>query len=175
MDPSGIAEQDDGGYTVRPLGVDDRETAVTVINSAAEWYRDFLPPEEVPGPEMTPAEWDAEASRMTWYGIFAGTQLLGVMGLEYVREVALLRHAYVAPDHQRRGVGRLLHSHVEGLVAGVERIVVGTYAANHKARRALETSGYRLSADSETVLRAYYDIDEDRLVSSVTYEKRVGD
>ncbi len=112
---------------------------------------------------------------MTWYGVFADSRLLAVMGLEYVRDVALLRHAYVAPEHQRRGLGRLLHSHVERLVEGVERIVVGTYAANHKARSALEASGYQVSDDSEAVLRAYYDIDEDRLVSSVTYEKRLGD
>ena len=49
--------------------------------------------------------------------------------------------------------------------------IVGTYAANYKARGALEKAGYRLSPDPEAVLRAYYSIPEDRLTSSVTYEK----
>jgi hypothetical protein len=53
----------------------------------------------------------------------------------------------------------------------VRRIVVGTYAGNHKARNALEKAGYRLASDSEGVLRAYYTIAEDRLKSSVAYEK----
>jgi hypothetical protein len=59
------------------------------------------------------------------------------------------------------------------MVRGVDRIIVGTYEANAKARGALEKAGYRLSADSQAVLRSYYDIPEDRLRSSVTYEKEV--
>lgn len=51
--------------------------------------------------------------------------------------------------------------------------MVGTYRENYKARRALEKAGYRLSADWESVLRAYYSIPEDRLRSSVTYEKAI--
>ena len=54
---------------------------------------------------------------------------------------------------------------------GVSRILVGTYVGNYKARHALEKAGYHLAADSETMLRAYYGIPEDRLRSSVTYEK----
>ena len=53
----------------------------------------------------------------------------------------------------------------------MRRIVVGTYAGNYQARQALEKAGYRLAADSETVLRAYYTIPENRLRSSVAYEK----
>ena len=48
---------------------------------------------------------------------------------------------------------------------------MGTYAANYKARGILERAGYVLSADSEAVLRTYYDIPEERLRTSVTYEK----
>ena len=99
--------------------------------------------------------------------------LVAVMGLEYVRDAALLRHAYVLPEDQRSGIGALLREHLEREVRGVSRVVVGTYAANYRARGALEKAGYRLSADSEVVLRAYYSIPEDRLQASVTYEKRV--
>ena len=157
--------------TIRPLTSADRDAALAVINTAARWYRDFLPPEEVHEPEMTPDQWDAEARRLTWYGIFEGGALLAVAGLEYVRAAALLRHGYVLPEHQRRGIGALLREHMESQVRGVSRIIVGTYAGNYKARGALEKAGYRLSADSAAVLRAYYAIPEDRLKSSVTYEK----
>jgi hypothetical protein len=76
---------------------------------------------------------------MTWYGAFAANALVAVMGLEYVRDVALLRHAYVRPEWQRAGVGSRLREHLESQVRGVGWIIVGTYEANGKARRALET------------------------------------
>lgn len=156
---------------IRPLTVRDREAGLAVINAAARWYREFLPAEEVHDPEMTPARWDAEARRMTWYGAFLRGVLVGVMGLERVGDVALLRHAYVLPEHQRRGIGSRLREHLEGRAGGAGRIIVGTYAGNYKARGALEKAGYRPSADPEGVLGAYYAIPEERLRSSVTYEK----
>jgi GNAT superfamily N-acetyltransferase len=165
----------DDDLTIRSLTMDDQGAAVTVINAAAEWYREFLPPDEPHNPEMTDDEWETEARRMTWYGAFEGNALVGVMGLEYAGDAALFRHAYVAPGYQRQGVASMLHGYVESQVRNVERIIVGTYAANYKARRALEKGGYRLSTDSEAVLRTYYDIPEDRLKSSVTYEKARGE
>ena len=158
---------------IRPLTQADRHAALAVINTAARWYHEFLPPEEFHDPEMTPAQWEAEAKRMTWYGAFVDGTLRGVMGLEYVRDAALIRHAYVLPEQQRHGIGRGLLEHLEEQVHGVKRIIVGTYAANHKARSLLEKAGYTLSPDSEAVLRTYYSIPEDRLKSSVTYEKPI--
>jgi RimJ/RimL family protein N-acetyltransferase len=159
--------------TIRSLTPADRDAALAVINTAARWYTEFLPPEDFHDPEMTAAQWDAETQRMTWYGAFSERTLVGVMGLEYVRDVALLRHGYVLPEYQRHGVGSLLMRHLERQVEGVHRIVVGTYAANHKARGILAAAGYQLSEDSEAQLRAYYSIPADRLQSSVTYEKEI--
>lgn len=165
--------------TIRPLTVADRDAAVNVINTAARWYRDFLPPDELHGPEMTAAQWGDEARRLAWYGGFLDSALLAVMGLERSRDAALLRHAYILPEHQHHGIGLRLVEHLElvarreGAARGVNRIVVGTYARNYKARGALEKAGYRLSEDSAAVLRAYYAIPEDRLRASVTYEKPV--
>ena len=156
---------------IRALVPGDRNAALAVINMAARWYRDFLPAEDFHDPEMTPEQWEAEARRLAWYGVFDGDVLVAVGGLEHVRDAALLRHGYVVPEYQRRGVGALLREHLEQQVRGVSRIIVGTYAGNYKARGALDKAGYRLSADSEAVLRAYYAIPENRLTSSVTYEK----
>jgi len=156
---------------IRALTAADREAALVVINAAARWYREFLPVEEFHDPEMTPAQWETEAQRMTWYGAFVEDALVGVMGLEYAKDTALLRHAYVLVEYQRGGVGTRLREHLEAQVRGVRRIIVGTYRANYKARRMLERAGYTLSPDPEAVLRTYYAIPEDRLKSSVTYEK----
>lgn len=165
------------GVTIRRLTAADRGAALDVINTAARWYGDFLPADELHDPEMTAAQWDGEARRLTWYGGFLDGVLVAVMGLEYARDAALLRHAYVLPAHQHRGIGLRLAEHLEGearrdgAARGVRRIIVGTYARNYKARGALEKGGYRLSADSQAVLREYYAIREDRLLASVTYEK----
>lgn len=160
--------------TIRSLNATDGETATTVINTAGRWYQDFLPPQELHDPEMTHEQWDAEAQRMTWYGAFEREMLVGVAGLEYVKDVVLFRHCYVLPGQQRLGVGSLLTRHLENEVRGVRRIVIGTYAANYRAGGALEKMGYHLSHDSVAVLRSYYSIPENRLLSSVTYEKEIG-
>jgi GNAT superfamily N-acetyltransferase len=158
---------------IRTLAAVDRDAALAVINTAARWYREFLPAGEFHDPEMTPAQWEAEAQRMTWYGAFMEGALVGVMGLEYVKDVALLRHAYVLAEYQREGIGTVLREHLEAQARGVQRIIVGTYRENYKARRMLERSGYTLSSNPEAVLRIYYTIPEDRLQSSVTYEKTI--
>lgn len=156
--------------SIRPLSVADREAALEVINRAAQWYSDFLPATELHSPEMTEAQFDAEAARMTWFGAYTPHGLVGVMGLERKADAALVRHGYVLPEWQRRGVGAALLAHLEQAAAPA-RVIVGTYAANHKARALLEKSGYTLSPDSTAVLRRYYAIPEDRLFASVTYEK----
>jgi GNAT superfamily N-acetyltransferase len=158
---------------VRALGASDGLAAVTVINTAAKWYAKFLTPSELEEPEMALDSWEEEAGRMTWYGAFDGADLVGVMGLEYAGDAVLFRHAYVLPDRQRQGIAAMLHHHLEREVEGVAKIIVGTYAANYKARAALEKAGYQQSPDPEAVLRHYYDIPEDRLQSSVTYEKHL--
>jgi GNAT superfamily N-acetyltransferase len=166
-----------GEVTIRPLGAADRSAAVDVINTAARWYGEFLPADELHDPEMTAAQWDEEGRRLTWYGGLLVGVLTGVMGLEYAGDAALLRHAYILPEHQRHGIGLRLVGHLEAAARaervgrGLRRIIVGTYARNYKARGALEKTGYRLSADSAAVLREYYAIPEDRLRASVTYEK----
>ncbi|MBM4436210.1 MAG: GNAT family N-acetyltransferase [Actinobacteria bacterium] len=164
--------------TIRPLAASDADAAVEVINEAARWYRDFLPPEEYHEPEMSRAEWMAEARRLAWYGAFATGRLLGVMGLEPSGDAILLRHAYVQPGEQRRGLGVRLVEHLEAEARRVHpsarRIIVGTYRANTRARGALDKLGYRPSPEPEHVLRAHYAIPEDRLRASLTYEKPLG-
>jgi GNAT superfamily N-acetyltransferase len=155
---------------MRQLIASDRAAALAVINEAARWYAEFLPPAALHGPEMTPEDFDAEGLRLAWYGAFVGGDLVAVMGLEHVKDVALIRHGYVVPAWQRQGVGSTLLAHLEDQACAA-RIIIGTYAANYKARAVLEKRGYRLSESSEAVLREYYAIPEDRLKSSVTYEK----
>ena len=164
---------DEAPVIVRALDASNGFAAVAVINSAAQWYEEFLAPSELHGPEMTLEGWAEEARRMTWYGAFDGVDLVAVMGLEEAGDAVLFRHAYVLADRQRQGIFSMLHNHLEQQVGGVNRIIVGTYAANYKARAAFEKAGFQPSPDPGAVFRHYYDIPEDRLQSSVTYEKHL--
>ncbi len=158
--------------SVQPLSPGDHGDAIAIINAAARWYREFLPEDELHDPEMSEAEWGRESERMTWFGAFDNGALVGVASLEYVADVALLRHAYVLRAYQRQGTGSLLTRALEDAAQGVDRIIVGTYRDNYKARGALEKLGYVECEDSDAVLRAYYAILDDRRETSVAYEKR---
>jgi GNAT superfamily N-acetyltransferase len=101
------------------------------------------------------------------------------MGLEHSSDAALLRHAYILPEHQHHGIGLRLAEHLErvavreGASRSVRRIIVGTCGTTRPGARWRRQAGYRLSEDSAAILLAYYAIRDDRLRASVTYEKPV--
>ncbi len=159
--------------TIRALTRADRDAALAVIRSGAQRYRDFRPQVDFGDSGLTAGQWDTLCERLTWYGAFIQGALVGVMALEYVRDVALLRHAYVLPTYQRQRIAMRLGEALEARIRGIRRIIVWTYAGNYKARRGLEQAGYTLVADSEAVLRAYLSLPEDRLKAAVAYEKPV--
>lgn len=150
----------------------DLPAALGVINAAARSYRTFLPPEHYHEPLMTPEELRREAARMEVYmAVGRDGEVVGVMGLERVGDVALIRHGYVRPDRQRQGIGEALLAHLEGLVEPGIRILVGTYRGNAAAQAHLEKHGYRRVEESDRVLRAYYEIPDTQRQSSIAFEK----
>jgi len=162
-----------GSMNIRLLDDSDAAAASVVVNAAAAWYAEIVP--GYSGVEMDPAEWIAEGRRLAWYGAFDDGVLVGVMGLEYVDDVALFRHAYVLPSHQRSGVGSMLQQKLMADLRPVSRVLIGTYAANYKARRLLARTGFVLVADSQAELRRYWNIPDDRLSTSVVYEMAISD
>jgi GNAT superfamily N-acetyltransferase len=67
------------------------------------------------------------AAGVVFWGYEADGALIGVMGIQAMEDVDLIRHAYVLPGSQRLGVGGALLSHLRGLTA--RRVLVGTWAA----------------------------------------------
>lgn len=149
------------------------DRALHIINAAAQWYASFLPPQERSAPEMNRAQFMDEAVRMHWYGAFCHGALIGVMGLEPKFDAYLIRHAYVAQDAQRAGVGSILLAHLESQCPAGALLIAGTYAANTRAEGLFVKSGYRRSHDPATRLKRYYTISAERFQSSLTYEKRL--
>src|SRR5436190_18415348 len=105
----------------------DVATIDEIINDAAQAYRGTIPPDCWHEPYMSRAALMAEiAAGVAFYGYERSGELAGVMGLQAVRDVTLIRHAYVRPAHQSQGVGGALLNTLRGRTTGP--VLVGTWA-----------------------------------------------
>jgi GNAT superfamily N-acetyltransferase len=107
-------------------------------------------------------------SGVEFYGWKEDNVLVAVMGSQRVNDVALIRHAYVLTDNQRRGIGEKLLKHLLGL-ARTSEVLVGTWEAAYWAVRFYEKHGFRLVSKEEkdSLLRKYWNIPERQIETSV--------
>ncbi len=125
---------------------------------------------------MPMAELQREMKRVAFLAYEEDGEVLGVMGYEFVADVALIRHAYVLPESQRKGIGSLLLKRIEDTMAkspGATRIIIGTYITASWAVSFYEKHGYRKSGNPQEILVKYYDISEVQRMNSLTLEKRL--
>jgi GNAT superfamily N-acetyltransferase len=155
---------------------DDERTAIlAIINSAARAYRGVIPVDRWHEPYMPPGELDHEiAAGVVFWGYETGGGLLGVMGIQPVRDVDLIRHAYVRPDSQRLGVGAALLKHLRGL--STRRMLVGTWAAAEWAIAFYQRYGFELvSTERKTaLLKTYWTVPDRQIETSVVLEAALG-
>ena len=158
---------------IRPCRDDEREAIFAIVNAAAEAYRRVIPEDRWHEPYMPREELDAEiAAGVEFWGYEDDGTLLGVMGIQQVRDVDLIRHAYVVPDSQGRGIGTYLLEH---LLARAERpLLVGTWAAATWAIRFYERHGFEYVGPERTaeLLREYWDIPARQIETSVVLAQR---
>src|ERR671934_253311 len=120
--------------TIRPCHDDERPAILGIVNAAAEAYRAVIPADRWHEPYMPADGLEREiAAGVVFWGYEARRELVGVMGIQAVRDLHLIRHAYVLPDSQRRGVGAALLEHLRGMTD--RRMLVGTWAAAEWAVR----------------------------------------
>jgi GNAT superfamily N-acetyltransferase len=159
---------------IRPCVVSEQAAIVEVINDAARAYRDVIPADRWKEPYMPPEELRGEiAQGVVFRGAFEGRQLLGVMGLQAVRDVVLIRHAYVRTARRREGIGAALLSH---LLAGTQGpVLIGTWAAAGWAIRFYEKHGFRLvgAEEKDRLLRSYWTVPERQIAESVVLASRL--
>ena len=141
---------------------------VEIVNQAAEAYRPVIPADRWHEPYMPLAELEAEiAAGVEFWGYEEDGALIGVMGIQPVREVDLIRHAYVKPGRQGGGIGSALLEHVVRL--STQRILVGTWAAADWAIRFYQRHGFELVSPQQKteLLREYWSIPERQVETSV--------
>ena len=147
---------------------DERDEILAIINAAAAAYRGVIPADRWHEPYMSAGELDREiAAGVAFWGYELDGALAGVMGIQPVRDVDLIRHAYVLPTSQGRGVGGALLERLRAATA--RRMLVGTWAAAEWAVRFYRGHGFELVPPKRTaaLLRTYWTIPEAQVESSV--------
>jgi len=111
--------------------------------------------------------------RMTFFGWEVNGELVGVVGFEPIKDVTLIRHAYVLPQWQKRGIGSKLLSHLKGLVT-TSRLLVGTWADAYRAIDFYKKHGFNLLPDKDELLKTYWDIPQRQIETSVVLGIEMG-
>jgi GNAT superfamily N-acetyltransferase len=139
-----------------------------VINEAARAYRGVIPTDCWHEPYMPQADLMAEiAAGVAFLGWEEVGTLVGVMGLQKVRDATLIRHAYVLPGYQGRGIGGALLAALAGQITGP--LLVGTWAAAEWAIRFYARHGFRQVSvlEKERLLQTYWSVPLRQQESSV--------
>ena len=167
---------------IRECTIDDAERIAFVVNEGAEAYRGVIPEDCWHEPYMPLNEVRREMGSMTFFGWDdpdpdglrwqGATGLVGVMGYQPLREVTLVRHAYVLSSRQGEGIGSRLLEHLMSMASG--RLLVGTWKAATWAVRFYERHGFRRLGDakSQELLHRYWEIPSRQRETSLVLEKR---
>jgi GNAT superfamily N-acetyltransferase len=154
--------------SIRCCHAEERAAILAIVNAAAEAYRGVIPADRWHVPYMPAAELDEEiAAGVTFSGYEQDGRLLGVMGFQPVRDVDLIRHAYVLPGNQQRGVGGALLKRLRQTSA--RQLLVGTWAAADWAIRFYQRHGFALVSPERkaALLKMYWTIPERQIETSV--------
>src|SRR5262249_43499243 len=117
---------------IRKSAPADFDAILAVINDGAQAYRGVIPADRWHEPYMPADELKKEiADGIEFWVAEENGNVLGVMGIQDKREVALIRHAYVPTKGQRKGIGTRPLKHLEGLAD--KPFLIGTWAASHWA------------------------------------------
>src|SRR5215208_5450186 len=133
---------------IRKSAEADFSAILTIVNDAARAYRGVIPADRWHEPYMSASELEREiADGVVFWVAEEDGRVLGLMGIQDKGDVALVRHAYVAPTTQRTGVGTKLLRHIEGLVE--KPILIGTWAAASWAIEFYRRNGFDLVSSDD--------------------------
>ena len=146
----------------------DIETVLSIINDAAEAYHGIIPEDRWKAPYMSKHELQDEIHQgVEFWGYEEDGELIGVMGIQYVQDVTLIRHAYVRTAKRNLGVGGKLLSALRKKTT--RPTLVGTWADAIWAIRFYEKHGFQLVSprEKDRLLKRYWSIPERQIETSV--------
>jgi len=159
---------------IRKLTDADFQTIYNIVNDAALTYRGKIPADRYHEPYMPKEELRGEIEAgVQFYGATVNGELAAVMGIQRVRDVTLIRHAYTLTKHQRMGLGEELLSYLMTL-AETDWVLIGTWQDAPWAIRFYQKHGFKLLSKTEThkLLKKYWNIPDRQVETSVVLERR---
>lgn len=153
---------------LRSAQPEDFDAILAIINNAAQAYRGVIPSDCWRDPYMSAEELKRELeSHVAFWVLENEGHISAVMGIQDKDDVALVRHAYTAPESQGRGFGRQLLHHLESLET--KPMLIGTWAAAAWAIGFYRKNKYRVVSDQEknSLLRKYWSVPDRQIEASV--------
>ena len=151
----------------------DNSKILYIINDAALRYKGIIPDNCWHEPYMSEQELiDEFSDGVTIFGYHNNNKLIGVMGIQEVKDVILIRHAYTLTSYQGKGMGTAL---LEYLLKKNQnfRLLVGTWRDATWAIRFYEKFGFILHAKDQStlLLKKYWKISSNQIKNSVVLER----
>ncbi len=155
-------------HLIRPCRPDESDAILAIVNDAARAYAGIIPVDRYREPYMSADALAVEiAAGVIFWGYEADGTLFGVMGIQDVQNVTLIRHAYVASKAQGVGIGGALLAHLRPLAPNP--MLIGTWAAADWAIGFYEKHGFKLVPRDEVpeLLNRYWSIPARQVETSV--------
>ena len=160
------------GLMIRQCQPDDIDRIYFIINKAAKAYEGVIPVDRYHQPYMPMEECKRETKRMTFFGWEVNGELVGVIGFEPIKDVTLIRHAYVLPQWQKQGIGSKLLNYLKRLVT-TSRLLVGTWADAYWAIDFYKKHGFNLLSSKDELLKSYWGISQRQIETSVVLGHKI--
>ncbi len=146
----------------------DFDSIYSIINDASRVYKGVIPADRWHDPYMAGDELRHEINHgVVFWGYEVDNGLVGVMGIQHVEDVTLIRHAYVRTANRRKGIGERLLSFL--LEQTEMPVLIGTWADADWAVSFYQKHGFRLVSPEEKdmLLKKYWSIPERQVETSV--------
>ena len=153
---------------IRRATVADVAAIHAIINAGAERYRGVIPADCWHEPYLPMEDLEREIANGVAFWIAEDSSTVqGVMGIQDRGDVTLVRHAYVAPQLQRSGIGTMLLRHVLGLTG--KPVLIGTWADATWAIDFYRRNGFTVVSrvQKDSLLKRYWSIPARQVETSV--------
>ena len=160
---------------IREYKKSDSSKILYVINDAAIRYKDIIPDNCWHEPYMPEQELVNEFNAgVRMFGYNRNNKLIAVIGIQKIKDVILIRHAYTLTSYQGRGTGSTLLKYLLKKNQN-SRLLVGTWKSAIWAIRFYEKFGFILHTKNQAtqLLKKYWKIPSQQIENSVVLERQL--
>jgi len=160
---------------IREYKKSDSSKILYVINDAAIRYKGIIPDNCWHEPYMSEQKLVNEFNAgVCMYGYHHNNKLIGVIGIQEVKDVILIRHAYTLTFYQGKGTGSELLKYLLKKNTN-SRLLVGTWRDATWAIQFYEKFGFILHTKEQStlLLKKYWEIPSQQIENSIVLERQL--